>query len=178
MKITRSEIRNLIMEELATTRTKSRLSDVSVDDQIDSMLIRFEEQSVMQESYLNSLALLLEAEPEDKGKKPKADTDEEDEEDKTASSEDVEIDSGADPVTPKIDIDAFSSKVARLVENFPRLLDIATVILMRSRNFLEENYGKAVADEFEESLDRNHGLEISPKDNVPPRPAAVGAGPG
>jgi len=181
MKITRKMLRDIITEELASVQAKSRLSPDSADDQIDGMLIRYEEQSIIEEQHLNSLKLLFEAEPE-KDAPPEEDAapteDAAPPEDIAPSSKDVEIDNPATAQTPKIDVDKFSMHIARLVQNYSRLLDIPTVIMGRARNFLEENYSKAVADEYEESLDRNHGLELNPKDNIPERPPAVGAGPG
>jgi hypothetical protein len=182
MKITRKMLRDIITEELASVQAKSRLSPDSADDQIDGMLIRYEEQSIIEEHMLSSLKLLFEAEPE-KDAPPEDAAPEEsgappEEEDIAPSSKDVEIDNPATAQTPKIDVDKFSMHIARLVQNYSRLLDIPTVIMGRARNFLEENYSKAVADEYEESLDRNHGLELNPKDNIPERPPAVGAGPG
>jgi len=175
MKLSKNTLRTLIFEELANISGKARLSDDSVDDQIDSLLIRFENESIdeelKEEGYLYSLATLIEA-PED-------DVEEESEEGgDVPNSSDVEADAEGVPDKPPIDIDEFARRVARLVQNYRNLLDIETVILNRSINFVEENYGPGFVDALEETLDTQFDLSLEPSDNEPRRPAAAGAGPG
>ena len=59
----RETIRMMLREEVAQTKVEGRLSEGSVDDQIDSLLIQFEERS-LKEARRFSLLTLLEADDE------------------------------------------------------------------------------------------------------------------
>lgn len=176
MKLTKKQIRQLILEELADISGKGRLSDDSVDDQIDSLLIRFESESVdediKEEGLKFSLLTLLEA--------PADDVDEKSDEggDDISDSSDIEAEEAGEPGKPPLDIDQFARRVSRLVQNYQNMLDIETVILNRARKYLEDNYGPEHVDALDETLETQFGLEVEPSDNEPPRPAAAGAGPG
>lgn len=199
----RTALRRIISEELAKTKIKSRLSMQSVDDQIDSLLMQFEEKAIS-ESYTLSLRVLLEApgDEEDEGEgapdggspegevtagKPKisdvetpAPTGEKPRiqgEDSTSSSAKIDAESAVDPMKPRVDINQFASRVARLVENYQSLLDVSSVILTRAQNFLRENYDQATVDELVEVLETEYGIALEPSDNTPTPPAAAGAGP-
>lgn len=195
MKITRSRLRELIVEEVANLHPRGRLSDSSIDDQIDSLLIKFEEESQApeeEEAYVEarshiSLSLLMEAEPgeEDEemeggddplpGEAPAPD--EEPESDLTTDSTESEIDEPSEPGRPKLDIDHFAGRVARFLSHYDSLLDIETVIINRTMQYLVDNYDQTVAEEFETTLDEQFGVSLEPSDNEPEIPAAAGAGP-
>lgn len=176
MKLSKKKIRQIIMEELAHISGKGRLADDSVDDQIDSLLIRFEtesvdEEAVQEEGNRYSLLTLLEA--------PTDDGEEESEEggDEIPDSSDVEVEEEGEPGKPPLDVDQFARRVSRLVQNYDNLLDIETAILTRASSYLEKNYGAEYVDQFEETLESQFGLALDPADNEPRRPNAVGAGP-
>lgn len=190
MKLTKDSLRKLILEAMeeesaaggASVDSKTRLSTKSVDDQIDSLLIGFEAKSsveVKQESFKYSLARLLEA-PEDEEEGA-----EEGDEDlalddagvEFGTSADVTATKAAEPAKPTLDIDQFAQRVSRLVQNYTNLLDIETVILTRSKNYLMQNYDKSVVEAFEDVLESQFGLSLDPPDNEQERPAAAGAGP-
>lgn len=167
-KISIRQVIRLIAEEVAQTKIESRLSENSADDQIDSLLMQFEERS-LKEASRYSLKRLFEAdEPVITG---------EEEQSQVASSADIDATKSAEPNKPKIDINQFARRTARLVENYTNLLDISTVILNRAKNFLAENYDETVGEELFEILERDYGIAIEPPDNTPQAPAAAGAGP-
>jgi hypothetical protein len=180
MKLTRHSLKKLILEELASVKEKNRLSDTSVDDQIDSILIGFESKSsidVKEESRKYSLARLLEAPEDEEEGEEDADLALDDEGVEFGTSADITATKAAEPSKPKLDIDQFAQRVSRLVENYTNLLDVETVILTRSKNYLMQNYGKDIVDAFEDTLEKQYGLSLDPPDNEQERPAAAGAGP-
>ena len=166
MSLTTKLIRKIILEEMeAQLDEKLRLPADSVDDQIDALLIKFESESIKTESATRSLSALLFEAPED-----------DDEEGPSAvGSEERDQELSAEPIKPPVEIDQFTKKVVRLLENYESLLDIKTVIINRARNYLIENYDEAAADALEDTLDTDYGISLNPPDNDPARPIAVGA---
>ena len=166
MSLTAKLIRKIILEEMeAQLDEKLRLPADSVDDQIDALLIKFESESIKTESVTRSLSALLFEAPED-----------DDEEGPSAvGSEERDQELSAEPIKPPVEIDQFTKKVVRLLENYESLLDIKTVIINRARNYLIENYDEAAADALEDTLDTDYGISLNPPDNDPARPIAVGA---
>lgn len=166
MSLTAKLIRKIILEEMeAQLDEKLRLPADSVDDQIDALLIKFESESIKTESATRSLSALLFEAPED-----------DDEEGPSAvGSEERDQELSAEPIKPPVEIDQFTKKVVRLLENYESLLDIKTVIINRARNYLIENYDEAAADALEDTLDTDYGISLDPPDNDPARPIAVGA---
>tara|TARA_A100001011_G_scaffold346932_1_gene383667 strand:- start:2631 stop:3218 length:588 start_codon:yes stop_codon:yes gene_type:complete len=140
---------------------KSRLSRGSVDDQIDSLLIKFESESALKESDLDNLAeafltkkievLLQEQETLD----PAADA-----EGATTGSEEQTEEDEAEPNKSKIDIDQFGSKVARLIMNFDKLLKVEAAIYNRAKAFLKENYNEEHTERFDAILESQYDIEI------------------
>jgi|6_EtaG_2_1085325.scaffolds.fasta_scaffold00058_16 hypothetical protein len=166
----------------------TRLSSDSVDDQIDSMLIKFENESILPEDDIAGLeeslrrktlfSLLFEQPMEDD---PADETpDEEIEVDTDISepegSEKISVTDESEPQKPPLDVDAFTKKVARLALNSSVLLDIKTVIINRAMNFLRQNYDQVHVDEFEEILDTQFDFNLEGPPEIPERPIAVGAG--
>lgn len=74
----------------------------------------------------------------------------------------------------KFDLNRFSNKLARFVQNYESLLDIETVILFRAIAFIEENHGTPTAEELKTRLSEIHGLHVS-KELVPADPVAPNA---
>ena len=66
--------------------------------------------------------------------------------------EDADLDS--------INLDTFASDVARLVKNYDNLLDIETLIVDKAREFIENRYGKAAADNLTNDLEVKHDIEL------------------
>lgn len=102
---------------------------------------------------------------------------EEEVEKKTGSIADEEPDKESEPLAPRIDLNKFAGKVSRLVVQHPSLLDIPMAIANRARNYVDDNYGRAVADEFAEILERDFEIELERPDASEPveKPIAVGA---
>jgi len=180
MKLTKELLREMVhstFDEMLN-EVVTRLSVDSLDDQIDAFLIGFETDSIIedggvQEGATSLSALLLEAEPEDED----VEVDVEVEPDMMGGSEDVKSTKGESPRKPKINIDKFTKKVARLVFNYESLLDPVTVIVNRATNYLDDAYDKAVKDEFKEILAQEFGIELDQDDEVIIPPPAAAAGP-
>lgn len=149
--------RNVVKENqksvLDSMTDSTRLSLDSVDDQIDSYIIKFEKESVdaakSEEEMIfealrtrSMLRFLLEQDdaPQDLSaadELPDEDPDEEDPQGSEAVKPDLKP---APLVTSPMDIDAFTKKVARLVMMSDRLLDVQSVIINRALMFLKKNY--------------------------------------
>ena len=181
-----------------TNNPKSRKSAISVDDQIDGLILMYEKVSIrdeddrLQESlnFRNLNALLFEQDEaadetgaaEEEAADPLADAaGEEGDTGETADpegSESSDASASEADLVPDLDIDNFTKKVARLMMNHRSLLTVEQVILNRAKNFLDENYGDAFVSRFLQSLDTNFGIESSEfntKDRE--QPFAIGANP-
>ena len=81
----------------------------------------------------------------------------------------------------EIDLERFTSEVARLIKNYDTLLDMEDMILSKAKSFIIARYGEEAASEMENSLADNHDIEIVTPSAKPEReeeaPIAVGAGP-
>ena len=157
---------------------KSRLARDSVDDQIDSLLIKFESESLrekdeeekMNESLrMQNLKWLL---TEQEALDPAADKE------ATTGSEMIDEEEPAEEETPNLDIDAFSSKVARLVMNYQQLLKVETAIVNRAVEFLEQEYDEEHSERFYAILESQYDIEIEqqfPNYDSPAQPQGLGA---
>ena len=137
---------------------KSRLARDSADDQIDSLLIKYENESIKEDETLEeslakqSLKYLLN-EQEDVVD-PAADAE------ATTGSEMQDEDEAGEEEQANLDIDVFSSKVARLIMNYDHLLKIEAVILNRAVEFLKDNYDAEHAERFYAILEEQYDIEI------------------
>ena len=73
-----------------------------------------------------------------------------------------------------LDVDKFTTDVARLVLNYDTLLDIEAIIVNKAIQFLTIHYNKAMAEEFLELLDIKHGIIIGEEEEFE-TPIAAGA---
>lgn len=156
---------------------KSRLARDSVDDQIDSLLIKYESESVRSDDELkkideslfkNSLLFLIEQEVLD----PAA------EEETTTGSEIIDQEEEAEQEMPDLDIDQFAAKVARLVMNYQQLLKVETVIVNRAMEYLGQNYDKEHKERFNAILEEQFDIQISkffPDESGEVAPQGLGA---
>lgn len=131
----------------------------SLDNQIDSLLIDFEKESMKQESLWRrsrlGRALLAEL------------ADDEDED------SDVHVDDGEEST---FNIDVFTQRTARLINNYDKMLDVKGAIMDRAMNYLKQNYDDAAMEEFEEIMSVQHGIEHAHGEKYPTYgPPAVGA---
>jgi hypothetical protein len=184
----RDLVRTILVEERygdpdVVSLGKSRLSPDSVDAQIDNQLALYEKRSSsssaesVEESVGLSLKLILEADEPAEGDEAAPAGDESPEHD------DVDGDAGAgeqaaEITKPDLDMNSFALAVARLVENYDKLLDVQSVIITRAKKYVEENYDTAVAGDLIVVLERDHGVSLDPRDDRPEIPPAAGAGPG
>ena len=162
------------------------MSADSLDDQIDSLLMKYEtdsivppddiEEELIDESHTlrRVYVRLFEQEEEEGGEEEAEEVGSE--EDVVVGSEDIEVEEEGDERQPNINVDLFAGHVNRLIMNFGSLLDPLTVILNRSQNYLRSKYDKVVVDEFIEIMAQQYGMELNPIDDTQPPPAAAGAG--
>lgn len=170
---------------------KTRPAADSVDDQIDALILRYENASIKDTSTLSeSLSSLnlkflleqdLEEDPAAEGDPAAEDAEGGEEALEPEGSEAMSVtEPAASQEIPPLDMDAFSSRVVRLIMNHSNLLQIESAIINRSKNFLDENYGDKFVSKFLEILDNQYGLSTS-ENNVeyPPddESYAIGANP-
>ena len=195
MKITTSEIRKIILEQLEdlyvmdNAENVTRLSRDSADDQIDSLILKFETDSIkgedesMFESSLSDFSLLsiiseqVDEELEDAESDAIEDAeDEELESDEPADSTEVDIKEPADKLKkPKLNVDSFSKRIARLALNHDSLLDVPTVIINRGVTFLKENYDQEHVDKMVDILNNQFDFKLGKEREENERAVAVGA---
>lgn len=203
MKINIKELYSIIEEEATKElysevepEGTSRQSFDSADDQIDSFLIKFEKDSILDEedqSLLESLqglkltALLEQEEDEDVEADIDIPEEEEDEDEEAeeneedqkvsdpAGSEDQTADQPADPPKLPLDVDSFTKKVARLAINANILLQIDQVVVNRALNYLKSNYDEAHAKKMLEILDEQFDFNRDDPGNPVEDHYAVGA---
>jgi hypothetical protein len=152
----------------------------SVDDQIDALIIRYEQDSIdsgeeaeeerMFESLRNmSMQFLLEEDPpEDPSGAPAA-------EPLVGSETPKAAPEAPDVKKPPLDIDLFAKKVARLVMNANNLLNVEEVIISRAMTFLKKNYGKNYAEQMQDILDNQFDFDLTGDEDVIDVPIAAGA---
>lgn len=211
MKITKSLLIKLIKEEIdEAERPKvgkaTRLSKVSVDDQIDSFILNYEmmslkeepeyqEEEDISEAFNNrSLSVLFEdgaeilddVPPDDLGEDPgmddsqpeDMDTDDQDG-DGMVDAEDVEADEPVEDLIPLIDIDAFTQRVARLATRPEHLLDLEVAIVNRALKFLGDNYTESHVEKAQEILSNSFDFDFDTRfDDDAEIPPAAGSGTG
>lgn len=147
----------------------------SIDDQVDSVLLKYESDCILdfeiEESYLREA-------PGDDATQDDVPADNSDAaDDLTGDKDDEEPDVERDPLQPRIDLHKFAGKVSRLASNYDSLLNMPIAIVNRAKNYLEQNYNQAVADEFAEIMEREFDIPIEQDDTTEPRekPMAPGA---
>lgn len=189
-------IKNIILEIMQTLNEQDDNDEKglpdSLDAQIDALLIKYDtvaadsadQGDLSEANFPQSLSFLLEqAEEPEAEPEPDQVLDQEDEPEAEEAPEEAPEEDLPES-KPKLDVQMFTERVARLASMPDRILDIVTVILVRAENYVRENYDDATADEMKELLYTEHRLEL-PEDavervldtDVPP-PAAQGAGPG
>jgi hypothetical protein len=160
-----------------------RLSKKSIDDQVDSILLRFESDCIIIDNFdeiEESFKHINEAPDDDEQKpelgEPSDKKDEEDVEKKTGNEDDETPDQESDPLQPKIDLHKFAGKVSRLASNYDALLDMPIAIVNRARNYLEQNYSPAVAEEFDEIMEHDFDIELEREITSEPREKSMAVG--
>ena len=152
---------------------KARKSMHSVDDQIDSLIIRYESNSIREESedklteslYKSSLKFLLEQEEEEEGEEEGGEEEGGEESPAPTGSEAIGGTENTRQKVPDLNIDAFASRSVRLINNPMNLLDIKTAIINRIKNFLDENYGDQFVNRYLEILENEYGIETNEFDD-------------
>jgi hypothetical protein len=157
----------------------TRLSLDSVDDQIDSYIIKYEaeaaealekdEEMIFEALRSRSLYGLLYEQDEsptdlftgDPTQAPPAD----DEAPPPEDSADMKPDLKPAPlVKSPMDIDLFTKKLVRLVMNNKRMLDVESVIINRAILFLKKNYSQEYVDRLKEVLETQFDFNMDKED--------------
>ena len=181
--------RELYMDPIEDDSGSTKKADDSVDDQIDSYIIKFErdsivseEDSIMEALKRMSLETLLEQDsPEEEDAAPEDDDAEtggdatEPEVQDPIGSEEISATEPATPPKLPLNVDEFTKRVARLVENAEVLLSVRSVIINRAFNYLLENYDQAHVDAMKEVLDEQFDFDIDDPGRPVETPYAVGA---
>tara|TARA_Y100001970_G_scaffold292027_1_gene431584 strand:+ start:731 stop:1360 length:630 start_codon:yes stop_codon:yes gene_type:complete len=195
MRITAKEIRKIIFEQLEdlyvmdNAANVTRLSRDSADDQIDSLILKFETDSIkgadesMFESSLANFSLLDiiseqvdEEEEEAEAEDIEQAEEEEVEIDEPADSKDIDVEEPAESLRkPKLNIDSFSKRIARLALNHDSLLDVPTVVINRAVTFLEENYDQEHIDQMIDILNNQFDFNLGKEREENERAVAIGA---
>jgi len=157
----------------------TRLSLDSVDDQIDSYIIKYEAEAAdAAESdteailealkYRSMLGFLYEQDeaPTDLFSGDPAPAGPAKEEPPTPEdSADMKDDLEPAPlVKSAMDIDLFTKKLVRLVMNNKRMLDVESVIINRAMLFLKKNYSQEYVDRMKEVLDTQFDFNMDDQD--------------
>jgi hypothetical protein len=167
-----------------------RLSQDSVDSQIDSILLRYQNDASIEEDLGESkmpehfrsilegtskamsetMSMPISEAPEDEEGAP--------EDDMSVGDEQLKADRPADPREQKIDIDQFAQKVANLAENWENLLEVKAAIVNRAKNLLAQGYAPDLVQEFMDLLDREFGITPDYREEeLPSAPPGGNAGP-
>ena len=169
---------------LRAPKAKARPAADSVDDQIDALILRYESASIRKEASLNeslknmNLRFLLEQEEEPPADEtPEEETPEEETPEEETPEEEAPDPSGSDDMTvtapadeqniPDLDVDKFTMRVVRLVNNYKNLLNIEESIINRAKTFLDENYGEVFVEEFLNNLSSKYGLDMNEFTDIP-----------
>ena len=166
MKLTREVIRDVI-QHIITELKMERLSPVSVDDQIDSILVGYENDSLIEELKVESILIGEQAEEAEETEETEETEDEKDEKE-IEGSEAVDTEEAAETLKPKLNLNEFANRVARLVTAYDNLLDIKTVILTRAKNYITENYDENTGNDLQELLETEY--QLLPTSEEPPSP--------
>jgi hypothetical protein len=183
-----SEIENVSVADKMTGST--RLSLDSVDDQIDSYIIKFEaeaadaveseEEMIFEALKRRSLLGFLYEQDESPTDlftgdpaAPSVDDDAPEPEDSAEMKADLKP---APLVKSAIDIDLFTKKLVRLVMNNKRLLDVESVIINRAMLFLKKNYSQEYVDRMKEVLDTQFDFNMDDQEFMyaPDAPGSAG----
>ena len=204
-KLSSGAIRRLINEELSLIREAVSDDDIdSLDRQIDGFILDYEKSSqearrAEGKTLRSALSYLFEAPEDEEAPADEPAAEPTPEEDPDAASDDevkdmieklksagydirltvdnssVGVDEPGEEVQLPLNADAFSDRVARLINNSQNLLSIEKVIRNRVRQFMLDRYDKASADDVDDKLDvltRKEG-EFS---EDPEAPMGYGAG--
>jgi hypothetical protein len=162
--------------------SKTKLAKDSLDDQIDSLLIKYEKECALDnekgvdkkdlnESPSRIYGFIFEAEGDALDPAAVAAG-------ATAGSEIQTEDDAGEEEEMQIDIDQFAKKVGRLVKNYNRLLKAETAIVNRAIDFLRRNYNEDHVDRFKAILELQLDIIADPdiiEYPLSPPPLGLGA---
>ena len=171
-------LKDLFIREGLIKEETIRLSEDSLDSQIDSVLLKYQGEASLEGEELESAGLSENYRMPDNWKLLfEAD---EDEEEAPPSGGDImsvgdDIPRSTTPSNPrqqKINIDDFAQKVSNLYEHYESLLNIKPVIVHRAMHLLERGYSAEIVQEFLDVLEREFGitLEGDSEQEVPSAP--------
>jgi hypothetical protein len=139
----------------------------SIDNQIDRYLSDYEKTSkpsTTTESIdwrATTREFLTEAEGDEEDVTADAAGDEEED----APAEEEPMEAPPKMTINDIDIEAYATDVARLIENYDSLLEIKNTLMRRAQNFIAKSYDEEVVKLFEDSLRETHGMVVGKSDD-------------
>lgn len=148
----------------------------SVDDQIDALIIRYEQEAVesgeesseeekMFESLKNlDLRFLMEQDETEAEAAPATGSETPKKDPEPPADE-----------KPPLDIDLFTKKIARLVMNAHTLLQVEEIIIARAIEFLKKNYDQSYVDQMQDILNNQYDFDLEGQQDVRDYPIAAGA---
>lgn len=150
----------------------------SLDAQIDALITKYEKEAIdaaeqsssdeiMESLQSLSLRFLFEAEgdPPPEGVDPSAEP----------PAEKKPADKEVEEEKPRLDIDQFTSKVARLVMNSSSLLPVEEVIVSRAMKYLRDNYDQSYVEQMQDILNNQYDFDLEGDKEVIDVPIAAGA---
>lgn len=69
------------------------------------------------------------------------------------------------PATPDIDVSQFAADVARLINNYQKLMDLEAIIYNKAQDYLLDKYGETVSADFVDMMSNHFNISFS-KDPV------------
>lgn len=77
----------------------------------------------------------------------------------------------------KLDVDLFTSKIAKFVENYDKILDVPSHIVNSTLEYLEENYDEEIVIEFKKILFDVYDIKLDSMEQDVSAPLAGATGP-
>ncbi len=147
---------------------KTRLSTTSVDSQIDSLLLNYQNAASIEpeanENYMPHYFKTLLGEKNDwviiEAGEETPEDDASDQEDMSMGDEQIKSNTPERPRDQKINIDEYAEKIANLCSSYDNVLNIKDVIISRAANILSQGYLPDIANQFMDILDREFDLRI------------------
>lgn len=155
--------------KLVDDKVKARKPLNSIDAQVDALLLKYEATSILDDSEVISenlrnltLSILLEQEEEEAEaeEEPAEDTGATDTDSGTSGAEGMKAASPGSELTPNLNIDTFTDKCVRLIQNYKNLLRVEEAIINRIRTFLDNNYGDEHVERFIKTLEDTYGITL------------------
>jgi hypothetical protein len=179
-------LKDLFILERILKEETIRLSEDSLDSQIDSVLLRYQEEASLEDNELEDAGLNEGYKMPENWKLLLKEAEGDEEEETPMSGDDImsvgddmpRASKPSDPKQQKLNIDDFAQKVSNLYEHYDSLLNVKPVIVHRAMHLLEKGYPADLIQEFLEILEREFGITLEGDKEEEPGAAPFGGSPG